>query len=68
MFVNLDTTFAALAEVARPYMQDSISESVKTQEVVLREGPRIRPFLYASARFSPVPCCPERSCSPRPPR
>jgi hypothetical protein len=52
MFVNLDTTFSALAVVARPYMQDSISESVKTQEVVLEEGPRIRPFLYASARFS----------------
>jgi hypothetical protein len=52
MFVNLDTTFTALAEVARPYMQDSITESVKTQQVVLREGPRIRPFLYASAAFS----------------
>jgi len=52
MFVNLDTTFAALAVVARPFMQDSITESVKTQQVVLREGPRIRPFLYASARFA----------------
>jgi ABC-type transporter Mla subunit MlaD len=52
MFVNLDTTFAALAAVARPYMQDAITESVKTQLVVQREGPRIRPFLYASARFS----------------
>lgn len=52
MFVNLDTTFAALAEVARPFMQDSITESVKTQQVVLREGPRIRPFLYASATFA----------------
>ncbi len=52
MFVNLDTTFAALAEVARPYMQDSITESVKTQLVTLREAPIIRPFLYASARFA----------------
>lgn len=52
MFVNLDTTFSALAEVARPFMQDSITESVKTQLVVQREGPRIRPFLYASAKFA----------------
>ena len=52
MFVNLDTTFAALAEVARPFMQDSITESVKTQLVVQREAPRIRPFLYASAKFA----------------
>jgi hypothetical protein len=52
MFVNLDTTFSALAVVARPFMQDSITESVKTQKVVLEEGPRIRPFLYASATFA----------------
>jgi virulence factor Mce-like protein len=52
MFVNLDTTFAALAVVARPFMQDSITESVKTQLTVQREAPRIRPFLYASARFA----------------
>ena len=52
MFVNLDTTFTALAAVARPFMQDSITESVKTQLVVQREAPRIRPFLYASARFA----------------
>ena len=52
MFVNLDTTFAALAEVARPFMQDSITESVKTQLVTQREAPVIRPFLYASAKFA----------------
>ena len=52
MFVNLDTTFSALAVVARPFMQDSITESVETQLVVQREAPRIRPFLYASARFA----------------
>ena len=51
-FVQLETTFSALATVARPYMQDSITENVKTQKVVQREGPRIRPFLYASARFA----------------
>jgi ABC-type transporter Mla subunit MlaD len=51
-FEYLDTTFSSLATVARPYMQDSITENVKTQKVVQREGPRIRPFLYASARFA----------------
>lgn len=51
MFVQLDTTFAALAEVARPYIQDSISEGVPTQLSIIRNGPRIRPFLYTSAKF-----------------
>lgn len=51
MFVQLDTTFTALAEVARPYIQDSITEGVQTELAVIRNGPRIRPFLYTSARF-----------------
>lgn len=51
MFVQLDTTFTALAEVARPYIQDSITEGVPAELAVIRNGPRIRPFLYTSARF-----------------
>ncbi|MCB0869705.1 MAG: MCE family protein [Solirubrobacterales bacterium] len=51
MFVQLDTTFQALAEVARPYIQDSITEGVQAELAVIRNGPRIRPFLYTSARF-----------------
>ncbi|HMT06209.1 MAG TPA: MlaD family protein [Solirubrobacterales bacterium] len=51
MFVQLDTTFTALAEVARPYIQDSITEGVQAELAVIRNGPRIRPFLYSSARF-----------------
>lgn len=51
MFVALDTTFTALAAVARPYIQDSITEGVQTQLVTQREAPRIRPLLYAQARF-----------------
>lgn len=51
MFVALDSTFSALATVARPYMQDSVTEGVKTQLVIQEEGPRIRPFLHASTRF-----------------
>lgn len=51
MFVQLDKTFAALAEVARPYIQDSITEGVQTELAVIRNGPRIRPFLLTSAKF-----------------
>lgn len=51
MFVQLDRTFVALAEVARPYIQDSISEGVDTELSVIKNGPRIRPFLYTSADF-----------------
>ncbi|HMX72333.1 MAG TPA: MlaD family protein [Solirubrobacterales bacterium] len=51
MFVQLDRTFIALAEVARPYIQDSITEGVPTELAVIRNGPRIRPFLYTSADF-----------------
>lgn len=51
MFVALDTTFSALAEVARPYIQESISEGLETQLVTQEEMPRIRPFLYAQTRF-----------------
>ena len=58
MFVNLDTTFAALAEVARPYMQDSITESVKTQLVTLREAPTDPSFPLRVGAASPAHCCP----------
>ncbi|MDQ5894022.1 MAG: phospholipid/cholesterol/gamma-HCH transport system substrate-binding protein [Actinomycetota bacterium] len=51
MFVQLDTTFIALAEVARPYIQDSITEGVQAELAAIRNGPRIRPFLFASADF-----------------
>ncbi|MGI9020802.1 MAG: MlaD family protein [Solirubrobacterales bacterium] len=49
MFGSLDTTFGALANVARPYIQDTISESVPTLEVATRTLPRLRPFLAHSA-------------------
>jgi ABC-type transporter Mla subunit MlaD len=49
MFVGLDTTFTSLASVARPYIQDTISESVPTLDVGTETLPRIRPFLDHSA-------------------
>jgi virulence factor Mce-like protein len=49
LFRNLDTTFTALASVARPYIQDSISESPPTEQAAIREFPRQRPFLVNTA-------------------
>ncbi|SEH12151.1 MlaD family protein [Thermoleophilum album] len=49
LFVNLDITFAALARVARPYFQETISRSVPALEVATREFPKQRPFLRNSA-------------------
>jgi virulence factor Mce-like protein len=49
LFVNLDRTFGALAEVARPYIQDSIAEGPATLDTAIRELPRQRPFLVNSA-------------------
>lgn len=45
LFVNLDKTFAALREVARPHIQDTISEGPETLDVAVREFPVQRRFL-----------------------
>jgi virulence factor Mce-like protein len=49
LFVSLDTTFAAFARVARPYIQETISETPPTFAVGTRALPNIRPFLANSA-------------------
>jgi virulence factor Mce-like protein len=45
LFVNLDTTFTALAGVARPFIQDFISKSPPTMDVLIEELPQQRPFI-----------------------
>ena len=45
LFVNLDVTFTALAAIARPYLQESISEGPPTEEVGIRDFALQRPFL-----------------------
>ena len=45
LFVGLDRTFAALREVARPYIQESISEGPETLDAAIRGLPVQRPFL-----------------------
>lgn len=49
LFVNLDATFQALASVARPYIQESISEGPATLENATINLPKLRPFLVDSA-------------------
>jgi ABC-type transporter Mla subunit MlaD len=45
LFANLDTTFGALREVARPFIQDSISGGPAALEAGIRSFPIQRPFL-----------------------
>ena len=51
LFVNLDVTFTALASVARPFIQDSISEGPPTEDVAISDFPKQRPFLRNNAAF-----------------
>jgi virulence factor Mce-like protein len=48
LFVNLDTTFRALSNVARPYIQQSIVNGPPALEEAIRAFPQQRPFLRNS--------------------
>jgi virulence factor Mce-like protein len=53
MFVSLDTTFGALAEIARPFIQDTISRTPATLDAVTADLPEVRTFLrHSSALFT----------------
>jgi virulence factor Mce-like protein len=45
LFVSLDTTFRALANVSRPYLQDSISGGPPALDRATQDFPKQRPFL-----------------------
>jgi virulence factor Mce-like protein len=45
LFVNLDATFGALREVARPYIQDTISGGAAPLDAAIESFPVQRPFL-----------------------
>ena len=49
LYVNLDTTFRALASVAVPFLQDWISDTPPTFSAVIADSPTIRPFLTDTA-------------------
>ena len=52
LFANLDTTFTALASVARPFIQQTIDESPPTLDTATRNFPLQRPFIRnATALF-----------------
>jgi virulence factor Mce-like protein len=48
LFGNLDTTFRALANVARPFLQDSISGGPPALDQAIQDFPQQRPFLANS--------------------
>lgn len=53
MFVSLDTTFGALARVARPFIQEAISKTPPTLDTLTRTAPRIRTFMrHTGALFA----------------
>jgi virulence factor Mce-like protein len=51
LFVNLDASFTAFASIARPFLQETISESVPSEEVAIRDFPRQRPFIRNNTAF-----------------
>src|SRR4051812_2156838 len=52
LFENLDTTFTALSEVARPFIQDTITQSPPTLEQATRDLPIQRAFLANATALS----------------
>jgi ABC-type transporter Mla subunit MlaD len=48
-WVSLESTFGAFARVARPFIQETISETPPTLDTLTRTAPRIRTFLGHSA-------------------
>ncbi len=51
LFVDLDTTFAALARVSRPFIQESISRAPAAEQTAINTLPAIRPFLANTAKL-----------------
>jgi virulence factor Mce-like protein len=51
LFSNLDTTFNALAQVAKPFIQQSIDNGPPALDEAIRDLPQQRPFLANSAGF-----------------
>jgi phospholipid/cholesterol/gamma-HCH transport system substrate-binding protein len=51
LFSNLDVTFAALAGVARPFIQQAITETPPTLDVATAEFPKQRAFIRNTAAF-----------------
>ena len=51
LYVGLDRTFTAFANVARPYIQETIVKSPPTEDTAIAVLPVLRPFFHNSQRF-----------------
>jgi len=51
LFVDLDTTFGALARVSRPFIQQTIEKSPSTEDTTIATLPTIRPLLTNTAKL-----------------
>jgi virulence factor Mce-like protein len=51
MFVVLDETFAAFANVSDPYIAETIEKGPPTLDTVNADLPEVNPFLHDTARF-----------------
>jgi virulence factor Mce-like protein len=49
LFVSLETTFGAFADVARPFIQETISRSPEAEDAAIRALPVVRPLLRNTA-------------------
>jgi ABC-type transporter Mla subunit MlaD len=45
LFVNLDISFTALSSIARPFLQETISEGPPSEELAIHDFPLQRPFI-----------------------
>ena len=51
LWVNLDLTLAAFADVARPFLQETITKGPGGQQTAIETFPVIRPFFDETAKF-----------------
>ncbi len=51
LWANLSLTLAAFADVARPFLQDTITKGVGGQEQAIETFPKLRPFFDANGEF-----------------
>jgi ABC-type transporter Mla subunit MlaD len=51
LWVNLDLTLAAFADVARPFLQDTITKGPKGMQTAIDTFPQIRPFFLETQKF-----------------
>jgi ABC-type transporter Mla subunit MlaD len=51
LWVNLDLTLAAFADVSRPFLQETISKGPKGQLTAIETFPKIRPYFVETGKF-----------------